>query len=184
MRRQHDAVKVGEVRVVGLFGQSRALHNAVGGKKLEEPRGYLTLGTQEGAPEVHIGAYAPLVKQFSAYQPLPGLSVNVRATEVENIADLAGLAAAFDAYRATLGARATDRDYVRRQDREFFIGFARSWRSRMSDSALRVQLASDIHAPDRYRIATVRNMDAWYDAFDVQPGQQLYLAPEARVRIW
>jgi predicted metalloendopeptidase len=126
----------------------------------------------------------PLVKQFSAYQPLPGLSVNGRATEVENIADLAGLAAAFDAYRATLGARATDRDYVRRQDREFFIGFARSWRSRMSDSALRVQLASDIHAPDRYRIATVRNMDAWYDAFDVQPGQQLYLAPEARVRIW
>ena len=126
----------------------------------------------------------PLVKQFSAYQPLPGLSVNGRATEVENIADLAGLAAAFDAYRATLGARAADRDYVRQQDREFFIGFARSWRGRMSDSALRVQLASDIHAPDRYRIATVRNMDAWYDAFDVQPGQQLYLAPEARVRIW
>ncbi len=126
----------------------------------------------------------PLVNQFSAYQPLPGLHVNGRATEVENIADLAGLAAAFDAYRATLGARANDRDYVRQQDRAFFIGFARSWRSTMSDSALRAQLASDIHAPDRYRIATVRNMDAWYDAFDVQPGQPLYLAPDARVRVW
>ena len=73
---------------------------------------------------------------------------------------------------------------MRQQDRQFFISFAQGWRSKLSDKALRTQLTTDNHAPDRYRIATVRNIDAWYDAFDVAPGQLLYLAPEARVRIW
>jgi predicted metalloendopeptidase len=126
----------------------------------------------------------PLVSQFSAYRPFPDLGVDGKATRSENIADLAGLAAAFDAYRKTLGARAADRDYVRQQDRQFFIGFARSWRGKMTEAGLRAYLANDIHAPERYRIATVRNLDAWYDAFDVKPGQQLYLAPDARVAIW
>jgi putative endopeptidase len=127
---------------------------------------------------------APLVNQFSSYQPLPDLSIDGKRTQIENIADLAGLAAAFDAYRGTLGRRATDKAYVRQRDREFFIGFARSWRSKTSDSALRAQLVSDAHAPESYRIATVRNIDAWYDAFDVRPGQRLYLEPGKRVRIW
>ena len=126
----------------------------------------------------------PLVDQFSAYHPFPDLAVNGKASETENIADLAGLAAAFDAYRRTLGTRAADPGYVRQQDRQFFIGYARSWRGRMTDAALRAQLTSDIHAPDRYRIATVRNLDAWYDAFDVRPGDQLYLPPASRVKIW
>jgi putative endopeptidase len=107
-----------------------------------------------------------------------------KRTEVENIADLAGLASAFDAYRRTLGSRVSDKAYVRQQDRELLIGFARSWRSKSSDSALRAQRASDTHAPERYRIATVRNIYAWYDAFDVRPGQWLYLEPGAWVRIW
>ena len=94
------------------------------------------------------------------------------------------LVSAFDAYRRTLGSRISDRAYIRRLDREFFLGFARSWRSRMRDGALRTQVAGDSHAPERYRIATVRNLDAWYDAFDVVPGQRLYLEPAARVRIW
>lgn len=126
----------------------------------------------------------PLVDQFSGYHPFPDLAVNGKASQTENIADLAGLTAAFDAYRRTLGSRAADRDYVRQQDRQFFIGYARSWRGKMTEAALRTQLASDIHAPDQYRIATVRNLDAWYDAFDVRPGDQLYLAPESRVKIW
>ena len=126
----------------------------------------------------------PLVQQFSAYRPFPDLGVDGKATRSENIADLAGLAAAFDAHRKRLGDRAADRNYVRRQDREFFIGFARSWRGKMTEAGLRAYLANDIHAPERYRIATVRNLDAWYDAFDVKPGQQLYLAPEARVTVW
>lgn len=125
-----------------------------------------------------------LGRQYSRYQPLPGLAIDGKRTQTENVADLAGLAAAFDAYRATIDAKATDQASLRQRDREFFIGFARSWRSKTSEDGLRAQLATDGHAPDAYRIATVRNIDAWYRAFDVQPGQRLYLAPEARVRIW
>jgi putative endopeptidase len=126
----------------------------------------------------------PLVNQFSSYHPFPDLAVNGKLTQTENIADLGGLAAAFDAYRRTLGSRASDKAYVQQQDREFFIGFARSWRGKTRDNALRAQLATDPHAPESYRIATVRNIDAWYDAFDVRPGDRLYLEPKARVRIW
>ena len=129
-------------------------------------------------------AAAPLVQQFSGYRPFPDTAVNGERSRTENVADLGGLVAAFDAYRRTLGGRATDLDYVRQQDREFFIGFARSWRSKMQEGALRTQVANDSHAPERYRIATVRNVDAWYDAFHVMPGQRLYLEPAARVRIW
>ena len=126
----------------------------------------------------------PLADQFSTYRPFPDLAINGTLTLTENIADLGGLAAAFDAYRLALGQRVSDRDYVRHQDREFFIAFAQGFRSVLSDSALRTQSAANDHAPDRYRAAAVRNVDAWYDAFDVRPGQRLYLAPGARVRIW
>jgi putative endopeptidase len=125
----------------------------------------------------------PLARQFSAYRPFPDTAVDGAASRTENIADLAGLTAAFDAYRATLGAHASDASYVRQHDRDFFIAFAQSWRTRTTDAALRHQLSSD-HAPERYRVATVRNLDAWYDAFDVRPGQRLYLAPADRVRVW
>jgi predicted metalloendopeptidase len=126
----------------------------------------------------------PLPKQVSTYRPLPDLRIDAKRTRTENIADLAGLAASFDAYRRTLGSRASDKAYVRQRDREFFLGFARSWRGAIREEALRAQLATDSHAPERYRIALVRNIDAWYDAFDVVPGQRLYLEPRARVRIW
>jgi putative endopeptidase len=126
----------------------------------------------------------PLVDQFAAYRPLPDLAIDGTRTRTENVADLAGLVAAFDAYRATLGARAQDTSFVRAQDREFFNAFARGWRSKLTDEGLRAQLNSDNHAPDRYRVALVRNLDAWYAAFDVRPGQLLYLPPAARVRVW
>jgi predicted metalloendopeptidase len=126
----------------------------------------------------------PLVDQFAAYQPLPGLSVNGKLTLTENIADLGGLAAAFDAYRTTLGSRVMETEYVRQQDREFFIAYAQTLRRKISDGALRTQVATSDHAPENYRADTVRNLDAWYDAFDVRPGQRLYLEPSARVRVW
>jgi predicted metalloendopeptidase len=125
----------------------------------------------------------PLVVQFSAYQPLPSVSIDGKLSLTENIADLGGLAAAFDAYRKTLGSRAADADYVRRQDREFFLAYAQTQRRKAGETWLRKQAASD-HAPEEYRAATVRNLDAWYDAFDVRPGQRLYLPPAARVRVW
>jgi predicted metalloendopeptidase len=128
-------------------------------------------------------ASAPLVRQFSNYSISSGEPVDGKLGLVENVADLAGLSAAFDAYRQTLGKRIDDKAYVRQQDREFFLGFARAWRSRYTDEGLRKQAASD-HAPEKFRIATVRNLDAWYDAFDVRPGQKLYLAPKDRVHVW
>ena len=131
----------------------------------------------------------PLVDQFSAYQPLPGHSIDGKLTLTENIADLGGLGAAFDAYRKSLGGRATEPDAagaadVREQDREFFIAYARTLRLKISEDALRKQVASSDHAPEEYRGDAVRNLDAWYAAFDVRPGQRLYLEPPARVRIW
>ena len=127
---------------------------------------------------------ARLDEQFSGYRPFGEPGVNGERTERENVADLAGLESAFDAYRAALGGRARDRATVHRQDREFFIAFAQAWRAMIGDSAMRAQLASDDHAPEMFRVATVRNLDAWYDAFDVKPGQRLYLAPSARVHVW
>jgi predicted metalloendopeptidase len=126
---------------------------------------------------------APLVDQFSAYHPFPDLAVDGKVSETENIADLGGLVAAFDAYRHSLGERARDTAYVRRQDREFFLAFAQSWRVALGESAMRTAATAD-HAPEPYRVSTVRNLDAWYDAFGVRPGQRLYLAPSARVRVW
>lgn len=78
----------------------------------------------------------------------------------------------------------TDTDYVREQDREFFIAYAQTQRRKTSEGALRKQVATDNHAPENYRADTVRNLDAWYDAFDVRPGQRLYLEPSVRVRVW
>ena len=131
----------------------------------------------------YAAATEPLVRQFAGYRPFQDVAVDGKLALTENLADLGGLVAAFDAYRHTLGSEANDKDYVRQQDRQFFIGFARSWRTKYRDDALRAQAASD-HAPENYRISTVRNVDAWYDAFDVKPGQRLYLEPRARVRIW
>jgi putative endopeptidase len=121
-------------------------------------------------------AAEPLVRQFSTYEPLPGLHVDGRLTRTENVADLAGLTAAFEAYHRSLGTKPAD-------DREFFIAFAQAFAAKLDDSGMRAQLAND-HAPEMYRIDTVRNLDAWYAAFDVVPGQRLYLDPRDRVRIW
>jgi len=118
-----------------------------------------------------------LAKQYDAYRPFPDLAVNGHQTLSENIADLAGLAAAYDAYHLSLQGKAAD-------DQQFFISFGQSWRSKDREAALRQQIATDGHAPDQYRLATVRNLDAWYAAFNVQPGQKLYLEPKERVRVW
>ena len=128
-------------------------------------------------------AAEPLVRQFSEYQPFPGVNVNGRLTRTENVADLAGLTAAFDAHRTSLSAKAADKELVRRADREFFMAFAQAFGAKLNDAAMRVQLTND-HAPEMYRFNTVRNIDAWYDAFDVVPGQRLYVEPSARVHIW
>jgi len=125
-----------------------------------------------------------LAAQFDAYRPFPDLAVNGHQTLSENIADVAGLLAAYDAYRLSLGGQPDAVKDNLSGDRRFFIGFAQSWRSRIRDAALRTEISTDGHAPEQYRADTVRNLDAWYDAFQVQPSQKLYLAPKDRVRVW
>jgi len=125
-----------------------------------------------------------LVKQYDAYEPLPGLHINGKLTLGENIADVAGLAASYDAYKASLGGKPAPVVNGLTGDQRFFIAFAQSWISKMRDETLRQRIATDGHSPDMFRIPTVRNIDAWYPAFNVQPGQKLYLPPDQRVRVW
>ena len=125
-----------------------------------------------------------LVKQYDAYEPLPGLHINGKLTLGENIADVAGLAASYDAYKASLGGKPAPVVNGLTGDQRFFIAFAQSWISKMRDETLRQRIATDGHSPDMFRIPTVRNIDAWYPAFNVQPGRKLYLPPDQRVRVW
>jgi putative endopeptidase len=125
-----------------------------------------------------------LVAQYAAYRPLPDLAVNGVLTLGENIADLAGLAAAFDAYQVARGGKPVTNGGPYTDDQLFFLAYAQSRRTKSREPVLRRQLLTDSHAPADYRTLTVRNLDAWYEAFSVKPGQRLYLAPEARVRVW
>ncbi len=125
-----------------------------------------------------------LIRQFDAYRPLPELPVNGRLTVSENIADVAGLAAAYDAYRLSMGGKEAPASQGLSGDQQFFLSYAQSWRKKLREPALRQLVLTDGHALSPYRVATVRNLDAWYDAFSVQPGQALYLAPAERVRVW
>jgi putative endopeptidase len=129
-------------------------------------------------------AAAKLVKQYDGYKPLPDLGVNGKLTLAENIADVAGLAAAYDAYRASLGGREAPPVQGFTGDQQFFISFGQRGRIKMREPALRQRLLTDGHSPPPYRAATARNNDAWYAAFDVKPGEALYLDPAERVRIW
>ena len=96
----------------------------------------------------------------------------------------AGLTAAYDAYRSSLkGSEDTVKDGLT-GDQRFFISFAQGWRGKTRDAAMRVAIATDGHAPNEYRAETVRNVDPWYGAFSVQPGQKLFVAPKDRVRVW
>ena len=127
-----------------------------------------------------------LVKQFDAYEPIPGLHIKGQLTLGENLGDLGGLEAAYAAYRR----------YVSRHgeppvidgysgDQRFFIAYAQSWQGKAREGALRAQLLSNPHSPEEYRVnGIVRNVDAWYKAFDVKPGDKLYLPPEQRVHVW
>lgn len=118
-----------------------------------------------------------LAKQYDSYRPFPDLAVNGHLTLSENIADLAGLAAAYDAYHLSLNGAPGN-------DQQFFISYGQSWRGKSREPALRNQITTDGHAPDQYRAATVRNLDPWYSAFSVSPDRKMYLDPKDRVRVW
>ena len=127
---------------------------------------------------------AALAKQFDGYHPFPDAAVNGGQTLGENIADVAGLSAAYDAYRASLGGKPGPVVDGLTSDQQFFIAFGQTWRFKSREASLRQQLLTDGHAPAQYRALTVRNLDPWYQAFDVKPGEALYLAPKERVKVW
>jgi putative endopeptidase len=125
-----------------------------------------------------------VVAQYGAYQPLAGLNINGELTLGENMADLAGLNVAYDAYHRSLGGKPAPIINGTTGDQRFFMGWAQVWRNKQRDAALRQQLTSDPHSPAAFRPYVVRNLDAWYTAFNVAPGTKYYLAPNDRVRVW
>lgn len=130
------------------------------------------------------GSTGQLAAQYDTYKPFPDLSLNGKQTLAENIADVAGISAAYDGYRASLAGKEAPEQDGYSGDQQFFIAFAQNWGNKTREAALRRQVLTDPHSPGEYRAAEVRNIDAWYGAFHVQPGETLYLAPADRVRIW
>jgi putative endopeptidase len=127
---------------------------------------------------------AQLAAQYDTYHPFPDLAVNGKQTLAENIADVAGVSAAYDGYRAAIKGTSPASDHGFTPDQQFFIAFGQNWASKTRPAALRQQVLTDPHAPGQYRAETVRNLDPWYAAFNVHRGQSLYLAPPDRVKIW
>lgn len=126
-----------------------------------------------------------LIRQYDNYCPYRDACVNGLGTLGENIGDLAGLEIAYAAYRMSLGGKEAPVIGGLTGDQRFFIAYAASYRDKVREEIARAMLEGDSHAPSRYRVnGVVRNMDAWYAAFDVRPGDRLYLAPAQRVRIW
>jgi putative endopeptidase len=125
-----------------------------------------------------------VVAQYGAYEPLPGTKVNGELTLGENMADLAGVNVAYDAYHASLGGKPAPVIDGFTGDQRFFLGFSQIWRQKYRDAALLRQLTTDPHTAGHYRPNVVRNLDSWYAAFGAQPGEALYLTPEQRIKVW
>jgi putative endopeptidase len=128
---------------------------------------------------------ARLGAQYSAFSPVPGAHVNGALTMGENIADLGGVTLALDAYHASLKGKPAPVIDGLTGDQRVFLGWAQAWRGKVSDAYVKKQVVSDPHSPRQFRVnGVVRNIDAWYAAFHVQPGDKLYVAPKDRVHIW
>ncbi|HUI62365.1 MAG TPA: M13 family metallopeptidase [Steroidobacteraceae bacterium] len=126
-----------------------------------------------------------LAAQYDGFTALPGLNVNGRLTLGENIGDLGGLSVAYEAYHISLHGKPAPLLDGLTGDQRFFLSWAQVWRALYRDEQLRTLTLSNPHSPSRFRvIGPIRNIDAWYSAFDVKPGDQLYLPPEDRVHIW
>jgi putative endopeptidase len=123
--------------------------------------------------------------QYAKYEAVPGMFINPKLTMGENIADFAGLQVALDAYHRSLGGKPAPVLDGLTGDQRFFLAYAQAWRGKQREDAMKAQMASDPHSPRRFRtIGPLRNIDAWYAAFEVKPGDTMYIAPEQRARIW
>ena len=137
----------------------------------------------EDAAKYHAAA-AKLAAQFDGYCPLSGLCISGKQVLTENIADLAGLLVAHDAYLLSLKGKTDAVINGLSGEQRFFLAFAQRWRKAQSEAALRRQVSTDTHSPGQYRSDTVRNVDAWYKSYGIAPMEKLYLKPEERVAIW
>ncbi|MBV9044476.1 MAG: peptidase M13, partial [Alphaproteobacteria bacterium] len=128
---------------------------------------------------------AMLGAHYSSFEPLPGAKVNGDLTMGENIADLGGVTLALEAYHASLGGKPAPVLGGLTGDQRVLLAWAQAWRGKARDDFVRRQVVSDPHSPRQYRVNGVMpNVDAWYDAFGVKPGDKMYLPPEKRVHIW
>ena len=126
-----------------------------------------------------------LIKEFSGFEALPGLHVNGANTIGENIGDLGGLNMAHEAYLISLKGKPAPVIDGLSGDQRFFLAYAQLWREKYRDGTLREIVMSDVHSPARFRVnGPLPNIDAWYRAFDVKPGDKMFIPPEQRVRIW
>jgi putative endopeptidase len=126
-----------------------------------------------------------LVSQYSSFKAFPDLSVNGAFTLGENIGDLGGLTIAMKAYKMSLNGKPAPKMDGFTGEQRLFIGFAQAFQEKQRPEALRSQIASDPHSPAHFRVnGTVRNVPEFYEAFNVKPGDSLYIAPEQRVKIW
>lgn len=127
----------------------------------------------------------PLVAQYARYEPLPGLRLNGALTLAENIGDNSGLSIALDAWRLSLGGRPAPVLDGFTGEQRFFLSWSQTYRGKVREAQLRQDVLTDPHSPVEFRVnGVVRNLDAWYDAFAVQPGDRLYLDPTERVQVW
>jgi putative endopeptidase len=154
------------------------------GRKIDASGALRDWWTKEDAAKFEVRAKR-LGAQYSSFSPLPGVHVNGDLTMGENIADLGGLTLALDAYHASLGGKPAPVIDGLTGDQRVFLGWAQAWRGKVTDSYVRKQVVSDPHSPRQFRVnGVVHNIDAWYGAFDVKPGEKLYVAPKDRVHIW
>ena len=166
-----------------VIGHEISHHFDDQGSKYNE-QGLLADWWTERDLEAFTNATKKLVDQYDAYEPLPGMHIKGDFTLGENIGDLAGLTVAYDAWKHSLGGQESPVIDGFTGDQRFYLGWAQIWRRNYREENLRQRLITDPHAPSEQRAAIVRNLDPWYPAFDVEPGQTLYLEPEQRVKVW
>lgn len=176
-----DAVNYGAIG--GVIGHEITHHFDDQGRKYDKTGRLSEWWTADDVKRFKEGT-DKVVAQYVAYEPLPGKKINGELTLGENMADLAGVTIAYDAYQRSLKGKKAKVIGGYTGDQRFFLGFAQSWRTKYRDAALQQQLVTDPHTASHFRAYVVRNLDAWYKAFNVKPGDKLYLPPEQRIKVW
>ncbi len=177
-----DAVNYGGIGAVIGHETGHAFDDQ--GRKTDSNGNLQDWWTAEDAAAFQVKAKA-LVEQYNAFQPLPDLNVNGQLTLGENIGDLTGLFIAYKAYRMSLGGKEAPVIDGLTGDQRFFMGYAQIWRAKYRDEAIRKQVLTDPHAPVQFRVnGPLKNFGPFYEAFNVKPGDGMYLPEAERIQIW